>query len=397
MGGTEHVAGGRTPRIAIVRGAYNPAGGAERFVQRIVGALASRGVKVTLIARKWPHESEAGLPLGARLIELKAFHIGRTWRDAAFDRAVHRTVARENFDLVQSHERIPGLSIYRAGDGVHREWLLQRRRKHGALRGAIDRLSGAHRAVLRAEQAMFAHPALRCVVCNSDMVRQEIMRHYQVDPAKLVVIRNGVDLQRFRPPSEAERTAARAALGWPETQTVFLFVGSGFERKGVDMALRALAHVGLHGRAVLAVVGRDKHQARYQALAQSLGIAGSVLFAGSKDDVVPYYHAADALVLPTLYDPQSNAVLEAMACGLPVITSTGCGAAEVLAADAGYVVDALDIPGLANALSALTDRGHARALGFRARLAIEPYSLDRMSGDYLALYARLIAGGQPTR
>jgi UDP-glucose:(heptosyl)LPS alpha-1,3-glucosyltransferase len=395
MASLERAAGGRAPRIAIVRGAYNAAGGAERFVQRLADALSSCGGEVTMIARHWPR-SEAGLPAGARLIELKPFHIGRTWRDASFARAVRATVEREAFDLVQSHERIPGLAVYRAGDGVHCEWLAQRQRKHGALRAAMDRLSGAHRSVLRAEKAMFNHPALRCVVCNSEMVRGEIIRHYQVDPAKLVVIRNGVDLGRFRPPGQADRCAARKALGWPDGMTVFLFVGSGFERKGVDTALRALAHSRLQGRAMLAVVGRDKHQARYQALARSLGIGDSVRFFGPQRDVVPYYHAADALVLPTLYDPQSNAVLEAMACGLPVITSTGCGAAEVLGTEAGYVVDALDLAGLAGAMSALTDRRHAHAMGAEGRRAIEPYSVERMSADYLALYARLMAGGQPT-
>jgi UDP-glucose:(heptosyl)LPS alpha-1,3-glucosyltransferase len=224
------------------------------------------------------------------------------------------------------------------------------------------------------------------------MVRGEIVRHYQADPAKLVVIRNGVDLQRFRPPSAAERRAARAALGWPESGTVFLFVGSGFERKGVDTALRALAHASLRDGTLLAVVGRDKRQGRYQALARSLGIAEQVRFLGAQEDVLPHYHAADALVLPTLYDPQSNAVLEAMACGLPVITSTGSGAAEVLPADAGYVVDALDEAALGRAMAALADRAHARAMGARARLAIESHSLERMSSDYLALYARLMAG-----
>jgi UDP-glucose:(heptosyl)LPS alpha-1,3-glucosyltransferase len=393
MASPDRAAGARAPRIAIVRGAYNAAGGAERFVQRLADALSSCGGEVTLIARHWPRP-ETGLPAGARLIELKPFHIGRTWRDASFARAVRATVAREAFDLVQSHERIPGLAVYRAGDGVHLEWLLQRQRKHGALRAAMDRFSGAHRAVLRAEKAMFSHPALRCVVCNSEMVRGEIIRHYQVDPAKLVVIRNGVDLGRFRPPAKAERCAARKALGWPDGTTVFLFVGSGFERKGVDTALRALAHSRLQGRAMLAVVGRDKHQARYQALARSLGIGDSVRFFGPQRDVLTYYHAADALVLPTLYDPQSNAVLEAMACALPVITSTGCGAAEVLGAGGGYVVDALDLAGLAGAMSALTDRRHAHAMGAEGRRAIEPYSLERMSADYLALYSRLMAGGQ---
>ncbi|HYD75503.1 glycosyltransferase family 4 protein [Ramlibacter sp.] len=385
---------GRPARIAIVRGAWNAAGGAERFVQRIAGALAARGIEVTLIARRWAGQSEAGLPPATRLIETGlGHHFGRVGRDAAFAREVLRVVAQERFDLVQSHERIPGLAIYRAGDGVHREWLAQRRRKHGGLRQALgDRFFGGHAVVLRTEQAMYRHPDLRCVICNSEMVRNEIVRHYGVDPRQLAVIRNGVDLQRFRPPSPAEREQARTALGWPQGQPVLLFVGSGFDRKGVDVALQAFAAAGLGRSALFAVVGRDRHQPRYERLAQRLGIAPAVQFHGPQPDVLRWYHGADALVLPTLYDPQSNAVLEAMACGLPVVTSTGCGAAEVLPPDAGAVVDALDTAALAAALQqVLADPAQARAMGQRARQAIEPYGLSRMTDDYLALYNRLLA------
>lgn len=386
---------GRPARIAIVRSAWNAAGGAERFVQRIVGALAARGIEVTLIARRWAAAAEGGLPPATRLIETgTGRHFGRAGRDAAFARDVLRVVAQERFDLVQSHERIPGLAIYRAGDGVHREWLRQRRRKHGGLRQALgDRFFGGHAAVLRIEQAMYGHPALRCVICNSEMVRDEIVRHYAVDRSRLVVIRNGVDLQRFRPPSPAGRAQARATLGWAQGRPVLLFVGSGFERKGVDVALQAFAAAGLQRDALFAVVGRDRHQPRYERLARRLGIAHAVQFHGAQPDVLRWYHGADALVLPTLYDPQSNAVLEAMACGLPVITSTGCGAAEVLPAGAGWVVDALDTDALARAMQQVAaDPAQAQAMGQRARQAIEPYDLSRMTDDYLALYSRLLAG-----
>lgn len=378
------------PRIALVRGSWNAAGGAERFVQRIATALASRGVELTLIARHWPQGGESGLPPEVRRIELASFHVGRRWRDQAFARDVRRTVEREGFDLVQSHERIPGLPLYRAGDGVHRQWLAIRQRKHGFWRGLGDSLSLQHRAVLRAERAMFTHPQLRCVVCNSEMVRDEIVRHYGVAAEKLVVIRNGIDLQRFRPPSDEERRAARTQLGWADGKTVFLFVGSGFERKGVEGALRAFARGKLQRDALLVVVGHDKHRSRYERLATELGVDAAVQFTGPQNDVLSYYRAADAFVLPTLYDPQSNAVLEAMACGLPAITSTGCGVAELLSPQSGHVVDAFDPAGLADAMADLLRPDHARALGAAARRAIEPYSLERMTDDYLELYARLM-------
>jgi UDP-glucose:(heptosyl)LPS alpha-1,3-glucosyltransferase len=171
---------------------------------------------------------------------------------------------------------------------------------------------------------------------------------------------------------------------------VFLFVGSGFERKGVEGALRAFAAGRLQDHAWLVVVGHDKHRARYAALAAQLGVAGAVRFTGPHDDVLSYYWGADAFVLPTLYDPQSNAVLEAMACGLPAITTTGCGVAELLSPASGHVVDAFDVTALAAAMADLLRPEHAGALGREARRAIEPYSLDRMTDDYLALYARLM-------
>jgi UDP-glucose:(heptosyl)LPS alpha-1,3-glucosyltransferase len=115
-----------------------------------------------------------------------------------------------------------------------------------------------------------------------------------------------------------------------------------------------------------------------------------VRFTGAQPDVLVYYQAADAFVLPTLYDPQSNAVLEAMACGLPAITTTGCGVAELLSPESGHVVDAFDDAALAAAMTDLLQPERARALGAAARRAIEPYSLDRMTDDYLALYARLM-------
>lgn len=377
------------PRIALVRGSWNAAGGAERFVQRIASALSARGVELTLIARRWP-KGDTGLPAAVRCIELDTFHVGRRWRDQAFARAVREAVARERFDLVQSHERIPGLPLYRAGDGVHRQWLAIRRRQHGFWRNLGDTFSLQHRAILRAEREMFAHPALQCVICNSEMVRDEIARMYGVPAAKLTVIRNGIDLQRFRPPTPGERSAARQEFGWPEGRTVFLFVGSGFERKGVAAALRAFARGNLQDRAWLVVVGHDKRRGRYEQLAQALGIADAVRFTGPQQDVLAYYHAADAFVLPTLYDPQSNAVLEAMACGLPAITTTGCGVAELLSPASGHVVDAFDDAALAAAMTDLLRPEHARALGAGARQAIEPYSLERMTDDYLALYARLM-------
>lgn len=220
-------------KLAIVRQKYTPYGGAERFVERALEALAAKGVDVTMVARKWQGEAAAGV----HALRLDPFYLGRTWRDASFSRAVQRLIAERRFDLVQSHERIPGCDIYRAGDGVHATWLELRAR-------ASDRLSPWHRYTLRAEAAMFRDPALRAVVCNSRMVRDDIARRFGVSGDKLHVIYNGVDLEDFHPRLRRERgEELRRKSGIAAGAPVLLFVGSGYERKGLPELLRALARM----------------------------------------------------------------------------------------------------------------------------------------------------------
>ena len=370
------------PRVALVRGRYDPAGGAERFVQGAVAALRAQGAMVTIVARDWPdHDGSA--------ILLDPFHVGSLWRDWAFARAACGELARRRFDLVQSHERIACCDVYRAGDGVHAQWLEERARVQGPLARLATQLSPHHRYVLAAERALFAAPRLKAVICNSDMVRSEIASRFGTARDKLVLIRNAVDAQRFHPRLRAEMgDAVREQLGVPRDARVMLHIGSGFQRKGVRALLQALARAPSRPWAI--VVGRDKRAAAYVALAHRLGIHGRVRFVGSVSDVRPYHAAADAFVLATLYDPQPNALLEAMASGLPVVTTRKCGAAELLAeGSSGFVRDALDVAGLAEAMERL-DPSMARRMGEAARAAVAPCTPEAMAAEYVALYRRLL-------
>jgi len=384
-------------KIALVRQRYNPYGGAERFVERALGALVGEGAEVTLITRSWEGAPRAGFkqiicdPKYSRLLG------GRAARDRSFAAAAQAAMAHGDFDITQSHERIPGCMIFRAGDGVHAAWLDHRARVLGPLQRLSQRWSGYHRYVLGAERAMFEHPALKAVICNSQMVADEIRHYFGVDRSKLQVIYNGVDTAVFHPGLADEfRAATRAGAGIPADVPLLLFVGSGFERKGVPQLLRALA-AARHTATHLAIVGADRKLKAMQALAASLGVGERVHFTGPLKDVRPWYGAADGFVLPTLYDPCPNAALEALACGLPVVTSTTCGAQEWLrAGENGWVVDALDAAGLAarlDDLAALAGNPAARAA---ARASVEALTLPAMADRLLALYRTLggAAAGQ---
>src|SRR5439155_183736 len=225
----------------------------------------------------------------------------RLWRDWGFAGAVCSTIARKPPELVQSHERLLCCDIYREVDGVHQVWLEERLRDESLLLRRLVEWSPYHRYVLEMERRLFASPSLRAVICNSKMVRDEIRERFGLSDEKLSVIYNAVDSDVFSPQLSQHRATVRAKLGVPENATVFLLVGSGYVRKGVAPALAALAR--LPRDKYLFVVGRYKARGRYKRLARELGIGHRVALLGAQDDPRPFYGAADAFVLPTLYDP----------------------------------------------------------------------------------------------
>jgi len=372
-------------RLGIVRQRYTPFGGAERFVERAVDALVARGVQVRVYTRKWPQAKTGGVDP----VICNPFYVGSLWRDASFAAAVRAALARDRPDVVQSHERIEGCDVFRAGDGVHRVWLEERLRAGGRGERARIAANPYHRYILDAEARMFASPSLRAVICISPMVRDDVKRHFALPDEKLHVIYNAVDPCEFSPAVRADRAATRAELGLADDHVVFLLVGSGYARKGVATAIRALARLPRSAR--LVVVGKDKAPGRYQRLAQRAGVADRAVFAGAQKDPRRFLGAADAFVLPTLYDPLSNAVLEALACGLPVITSRRCGAGElVVAHDAGFTCDAIDDAAFAERMRTLLDAGERARRATHAVEAVAELTPENMTRRMLDLYGTLL-------
>lgn len=377
-------------KIAIIRQRYNPYGGAERFVERALGALADEGAEVTLITRSWDGAPRRGFKQLICNPRYSRVFGGRVARDRSFALAAKAEMEKGGFDITQSHERIPGCMIFRAGDGVHAAWLAHRGRILGPLRRRLQGLFGYHRYVLGAEKAMFNHPALRAVICNSQMVADEISTYYAVERSKLQVIYNGVDTAAFHPGLADEwRAKTRMEAAIPPSAPVLLFVGSGFERKGVPRLLQAAARMQrLDARIV--IVGADRKLQKMRLLAARLGLADRVHFTGPLKDVRPWYGAADGFVLPTLYDPCPNAALEALACGLPIVTSSTCGAKEwVQAGVNGWVVDAIDDVALADRLDDLAGLAGSVPARVAARSSVECLTLSAMADRLLALYRSL--------
>ena len=372
-------------RLALIRQRYTPYGGAERFIEGALEALLERNVAITLYTREWPQTN-------LQLIEphiCDPFYLGNLWRDWGFARAVGRAVGTTKANLVQSHERLLCCDIFRAGDGVHAVWLEERLRDASALDRLRVKLNPWHHYTLDMEKKLFASPWLRAVICNSKMVRDEIKARFDLPDERLPVIYNAVDAAAFHPGLREHNERLRARYKIPADATVFLLVGSGYERKGVATAIAALAE--LPAPAHLIIVGRERNLDRYKNQARDLGVRERILFAGPQMDVKPYLGTADAFVLPTVYDPFPNAALEAMACALPVITSTKSGAAELVDEyDAGLVCESRNVSALAAHMRTLLDPETRARQGANARRAIEPLTSSAMTLKLVLLYKQLL-------
>lgn len=370
-------------RLAVVRQRYTPFGGAERFVDLALDALRATGIETTLITRHWAGEWNGPVQ------RIAPFYLGRLWRDAGFSGAVRRRLTRERFDLVQSHERIPGCAIYRAGDGVHATWLEQRGRLGGLHSRVAGRLSPYHRYLVRAEAAMFRHPDLQAVICNSHMVAKDIQRRFGVAPERLHVIYNAVDSERFNPRLAAEhRQSVRQRLGCSADCRVWLIVGSGFQRKGVAEAIRVLASL---PEDQLWIVGNDRQPGQYRKLAIRTDVANRVRFLGPQTDVRPFLAAADAFLLPSWYDPFPNACLEALACGLPVVASTATGTAELIRpGENGAVCQAGDIDDILHQMTLLRPQLGEPALRNACVATVGELRVEKMLSQFAELYDNLI-------
>jgi UDP-glucose:(heptosyl)LPS alpha-1,3-glucosyltransferase len=291
-----------------VRRGFSSSGGAEAYLRRLAGGLAERGHQVRLYASaEWPPNEWSFGPL-SRVP-------GRS--PLAFADEMKKIAARRPREVWLSFERIWRCDVYRAGDGVHRAWL-ERRAEIASPLGKLFRIfNRKHAAAFALEKSLFAEGGAARVIANSEMVKAEIVRFYGFPAEKIQVIYNGVPAAP--PLNESSRLRKRAALGLASDEVAVLFAGSGWERKGLRFAIKAIEACGKKSR--LFVAGRGDARKFRSARVQFLGVV---------EEMRPLYGAADIFLLPTIYDPFSNACLEALAAGLPVVTARANGFSEII-------------------------------------------------------------------
>lgn len=386
----------RPYRVAITHTRFSYTGGIEKYIYSLVERLLSAGHEVHYFAHRFePYDHER---LTFHPVPWRRFP--KSFRVRNFDRSLNRCLDPHEFDLVHGFTKSSRQDIYTDGSGTlleyvdatHAEWPEWRRR--------LYRASPHQRAILTLERERFQRDAIRRILPMANFVKEQILRHYPVDPERIEVTYSGVEIETFHPRHrEDEGPRFREEHGIPPADAVLLFVGNDWKRKGLDVALKALPEITKTlPNARLAVAGHDNHPEQFRQLAERLGVTNRVTWLGSVREIRNAFAASDVFVFPSRYDVFGNVGLEALATGVPAVLSSASGVGELLesvrvgsdALAGERLEDPEDSSELARHVRALLNPDQLAERRVTARRLAERYSWDRHFARILEIYDEVV-------
>lgn len=375
--------------IAVIIQDLRMRGGAERRTSQLIRELIAAGHEVHLYANRCDPQAAEGVVFH----HVPMLNVPRPLKPLSFAWFCSQVIPRGKHDLVHTQARIFRYDTVTLGVGCHRAFL-----EAIGVAPLRSRDKWFHRAVMHIERKMLAPGSYRRIITNSRKVRDEIGRYYAVPESDVTVIHNGVDHDAFSPGvRDRLRPGARAELGLRRDEVAVVLVGTGFEHKGVRDLIRAIG-IFAKGKRPLTmrafIVGAGKTEP-YERIMADLGVSDLIVWAGKSSDVRTYYAAADIYVLPTLYDAFSNSTMEALACGLPVITTRTNGVSEILTeGESAFIVEPRDPESLADRLGLLIEAPALRErMGSAAQKAAEPYTWQRTAEETIRVYEEILGIG----
>ncbi|MEK7485018.1 MAG: glycosyltransferase family 4 protein [Planctomycetota bacterium] len=363
-------------KIALILDHFFPhKGGAESAVYQLACFLRQKNYEVHILTQSYDPSLE----------ELFSFHVLKVrskigWlRILSFGWKVGKEVNKHSFDQVLGFNKTwRGMNYFQPHGGTTRASRMQnvrvyRYRYERLLKQLLQFFSFKQWIFLWIETQQYRN-AHCTFLALSQMVKTHMQTFYHVPEERIQVIYNGVDVERFHP---QERSKFRASLEqeFPQCQgkVLFLFVAHNFKLKGLNPLIEAFGNASLDRKKfLLLILGRGRQQS-YLRLAQKWNLAENLLFLKEDPDPEKYFCAVDAFVHPTFYDPCSLVLLEAMAAGLPCLTSRWNGAGELLKhKQSGLIInDPWNISEMALALEKLMNPEVRQSLGSAARAIAE--------------------------
>lgn len=305
-------------KVCLIRRSFRLDGGAEASISAYLRALKQLNISCELICESWD----------SSVSELQKQHVAtrgfRVQRARQFRSKAQRLIANNPGSLYQAHDWVPGAHVVRLGDGLHSAWIDCLKRSRVGLRRWMLQYSRFHHDRVLAERQTLMHPNLSCVIVNSELIARQVGAYYPEIRAPIHVVRNVL----------SPEIAKRSAVNSNSYSSVLGFAGSGWERKGLRNLIYALKEL---PEVQLMVAGQDKNQRAYENLADSVGVRSQIKWLGVLETMHSFYSMIDVLVHPALYDPSPNVGLEAMAYGVPVVTSTQTGIVDFAECHGIYV------------------------------------------------------------
>lgn len=302
--------------IYLIRLKHQNIGGAQSYITRVSKALDRLGIDNKILS-----SDSTKSPFIYRILPKFLIPLIFSYRLCR---------SKNSKALYFSLERLACADIYRAGDGVHRRWLEIKRANLTPLGRFFSYFKPIDMVLLYLELLSFKNS--KKIIANSQMVKNEIVKTFKIKPSKIEVVYNGFDAPTFS--KERDKKEVCKLLNIPLEKKIILFVGNGFFRKGLLNFLEIVTKL-RQKNFVAIVVGRDRRSKRYEKLVKK---SDNILFLGERKDVFSLYSASDIFLFPTLYEPFSNACLEALAFGNVVFTTKNNGFSEIIE-DTSCIID----------------------------------------------------------
>ena len=373
-------------KIAIIRQKFVNYGGAEQFVSGYTRYLAEMGHEVHIFANQWTPSHHPNV----KIHSVRAFTRNSFLRVLSFAWFALQAISFKSYDIVQSHERIWHQDIYRAGDGCHREWLERRSSYLPFIKRFFLNFNLFHRLVLKLEKRIFEKGECKKIIAISEMVKRNILKHYRLPEDRVKVVYNGVQLDRFDPSNKKYfYDEVRQQLRISDQEVMILFVGSGFERKGLEYLIKSIQYVKeKNWRLVLVGKGKWRKYLKFTSKKNQ----EKITCLEPIDEIEKLYAAADFFILPSIYEPFGNANLEALASGLPIITSQNTGASEIITPKKEGIIleDPSNSKSIAEAIDYLMDPKNREPMVSAARSLAEKFTQQRNASEMLKIYQEFI-------